>query len=613
MFEIKNSISKKIIFILFALSIQVQSVDITLSSSMTDTNSDTYSIVSNVVTLKSETEYTLSGTCSECQIVVNKEITTTITLDSISIDNSKTGPFVIKKNSVVNLVLNGESTIIDKETDETLDDYEGAGIKFKSGSSLTISGSGTLNVNGNIKNGIKGASTSILIINGGTFIINAVNNALAADGSVTINDGKITITTSEGDGIKSDPDYGDTESEGAITINGGTFTINSYSDGLQAKNILTINGGTFNIKTYKNGASSTDFNGDEESAKGIKCSNNETSEISLTINGGSFNLDTADDSIHSDGNVTITGGTFTINSGDDGIHADQYLNLGTKDASNDLINVKIEKSYEGLEGAYVYIYSGTYTVYASDDGINSAGDTDTDCAPGNNGNQPGGNGGNPGNNQGGPGGRNFGRNLRRRRLAECNSFHMYIYGGEIFINAGADGLDANGNIEISGGNITVWGAESRSDGDPIDLDGTLTITGGTLLAGGNQAMTQLDRIAKNSQKYISSSYSYTTNNVVYINDGSNIIRSITIPKTIPYLYYTSPSVTSSYKFTTSVSGNSNNENNPSSTNPTISDSTTPTNSNSSSSDDDDDNNFIPVNFGNYLSINLILLLLSLFY
>ena len=545
---------------------------------MTDTTADTYSIASNVVTLNSETEYKLSGTCSECQIVVNKEITTTITLDSISIDNSKTGPFVIKKNSVVNLVLNGESTIIDKETDETLDDYEGAGIKFKSGSSLTISGSGTLNVNGNIKNGIKGASTSILIINGGTFIINAVNNALAADGSVTINDGKITITTSEGDGIKSDPDYGDTESEGAITINGGTFTINSYSDGLQAKNILTINGGTFNIKTYKNGASSTDFNGDEESAKGIKCSNNETSEISLTINGGSFNLDTADDSIHSDGNVTITGGTFTINSGDDGIHADQYLNLGTKDASNDLINVKIEKSYEGLEGAYVYIYSGTYTVYASDDGINSAGDTDTDCAPGNNGNQPGGNGGNPGNNQGGPGGRNFGRNLRRRRLAECNSFHMYIYGGEIFINAGADGLDANGNIEISGGNITVWGAESRSDGDPIDLDGTLTITGGTLLAGGNQAMTQLDRIAKNSQKYISSSSSYTTNNVVYINDGSNIIRSITIPKTIPYLYYTSPSVTSSYKFTTSVSGNSNNENNPSSTNPTISDSTIPTRS-----------------------------------
>ena len=575
MIERKNPISQKILFIFIALLIQVQSVDITLSSTMSDTSAETYSIASNVLTLNSQTEYKLSGTCSECQIVVEKGITTTITLDSITIDNSKTGPFVIKKNSVVNLVLNGESTITDKETDETSDDYEGAGIKFKSGSSLTISGSGTLNVNGNIKNGIKGASASTLTINGGTLKINAVNNALAADGSVTINDGTITITTSEGDGIKSDPDYGDTDSEGTITINGGTFTINSYNDGLQAKNKLTINGGVFNIKTYKNGASSTDFNKDEESAKGIKCSNNETSEISLTINGGTFDLNTADDSIHSDGNVTITGGTFTINSGDDGIHADQYLNLGTKDASNNLINVNIEKSNEGLEGAYVYIYSGTYTVYASDDGINSAGDTDTECQPGGNGNQPGGQGGNPGR----PGGRNFVRNLRGRQLAECNSFHMYIYGGEIFINAGADGLDANGDIEISGGNITVWGAPSGSDGDPIDLDGTLTITGGTLLAGGNQGMTQLDRTAKNSQQYISSSSSYTTNNVVYINDGSNIIRSITIPKNIPYLYYTSPSVTSSYKFT------------------------------SSSSNSDDDNNFVRVNNANSLSTNIILLLL----
>ena len=427
---------------------------------------------------------------------------------------------------------------------------------------------------------MKGASASTLTINGGTFVINAVNNALAADGSVTINDGTITITTSEGDGIKADPDYGDTDSAGTITINGGTFNINSYSDGLQAKNKLTINGGTFNIKTYKNGASSTGFNGDKESAKGIKCSNNETSEISLIITGGTFVLDTADDSIHSDGNVTITGGTFTINSGDDGIHADQYLNLGTNGANNNLINVKIEKSNEGLEGAYVYIYSGTYTVYASDDGVNSAGDTDTECQYGGNGPHGGGPGGNPGR----PGGRNFVRNLRGRRLAECNSFHMYIYGGEIFINAGADGLDANGNIEISGGNITVWGAARGSDGDPIDMDGTLTITGGTLLAGGNQGMTQLDRVAKNSQQYISSSSSYSTNNIVYISDGSNTIRRITIPKTVPYLYYTSPSVTSSYKFTTSASSNS----------------------------DTDDNNFVRVSKGNFLSINIIMLLLLLF-
>lgn len=58
---------------------------------------------------------------------------------------------------------------------------------------------------------------------------------------------------------------------------------------------------------------------------------------------------------------------------------------------------------------------------------------------------------------------------------------MYIYGGEIYINAESDGLDANGNIIISGGNITVWGAKSGADGDPIDLEGSLTINGGLYL------------------------------------------------------------------------------------------------------------------------------------
>jgi hypothetical protein len=46
------------------------------------------------------------------------------------------------------------------------------------------------------------------------------------------------------------------------------------------------------------------------------------------------------------------------------------------------------------------------------------------------------------------------------------------------------------------------------------MDGTLTISGGTLLAGGNQRMTQIDRQASNSQKYISSNSSYTSNQVV---------------------------------------------------------------------------------------------------
>ena len=150
--------------------------------------------------------------------------------------------------------------------------------------------------------------------------------------------------------------------------------INSYNDGIQAKAKLIINGGTYNIKTFKDG-SSANFNKDLYSAKGIKVSTNETSNISLLITGGTFNLNTADDSIHSDGNLTITAGTFIISSGDDAVHADQYLILGKNGDDNNLIKLNVTKSYEGLEGAQVYIYSGTYRVIASDDGINAAGDT----------------------------------------------------------------------------------------------------------------------------------------------------------------------------------------------------------------------------------------------
>ena len=542
--SITKSLISPIIFIF--LLIHIKSVDIALSSSMEDKEESTYSISSNVLNLNSNTDYKISGSCSECKIEVDKGISTSITLNSVNIDNSKTGPFVIKKGSTVNLILEGESTITDKETDESASDFEGAGIKFKSSSSLTISGDGKLNVIGNIKNGIKGASGSDLIINGGNLNIKAVNNALASDGSLTINDGTFIISTSEGDGIKSDPDYGDEDSKGIVTINGGNFNINSYSDGIQAKTKLTITGGNFNIKTYTNGASSSNFDKDNESAKGLKCSYNETADIILNITGGNFVLNTADDSIHSDGNITITGGIFEISSGDDGVHADQYLILGKENADNSLIKMNIIKSLEGIEGSYIYIYSGTYNVIASDDGINSAGDTEEECGFGPNGNNNGGRGRfwNKVNNKK--------RNLKKRKLAECFSFHIYIYGGEIFVNAEADGLDANGNIEISGGNITVWGAKSGSDGDPIDIEGTLTIKGGIIFAGGNQGMTQIDRQAKNSQQYISQSGSYSSGQTIYILNGDTTIRALTVPKNIRYMYYTSPNVVSSnYKFSTS--------------------------------------------------------------
>ena len=51
------------------------------------------------------------------------------------------------------------------------------------------------------------------------------------------------------------------------------------------------------------------------------------------------------------------------------------------------------------------------------------------------------------------------RNLRGRNFQQnnplCGSFHMYIFVGDIYVNAGADGLDSNGDIVIFWGNIEI--------------------------------------------------------------------------------------------------------------------------------------------------------------
>ena len=164
----------------------------------------------------------------------------------------------------------------------------------------------------------------------------------------------------------------------------------------------------------------------------------------------------------------------------------------------------------------------------------------------------------PGNQPGNMGPRrNLRGTIRKLQQTQCNTFHIYIYGGDIYVNAGADALDANGNINISGGNMEIWGARSGSDGDFVDLDGTMTISGATLFAGGNAGMVNPNNW-KNTQNKILGQYSVNANGIVKIVSGNNVIKSYTAPKNIGYLYYTSPNADSTYQFSIdSSSGNTN--------------------------------------------------------
>lgn len=64
-----------------------------------------------------------------------------------------------------------------------------------------------------------------------------------------------------------------------------------------------------------------------------------------------------------------------------------------------------------------------------------------------------------------------------------DKFAINIAGGDLYIDAGSDGLDSNNDISITGGRVEVYGADAMMDA-AIDYDGTFTLSGGTLFGAG---------------------------------------------------------------------------------------------------------------------------------
>lgn len=168
----------------------------------------------------------------------------------------------------------------------------------------------------------------------------------------------------------------------------------------------------------------TESTTDKPSTKGLKAG------ATLTISGGTFTLDCADDGFHSNGNLTLLQGTATIITGGKAFHADADLLI-------DNGTIQVDTCFEGLEGKIVTVNSGTIDITATDDGVNAVSDD-----------------------------------------AAKEEMCIVITGGELTIDAGGDGLDSNGNLEISGGTILIASATQGADA-PLDYDGSATITGDT--------------------------------------------------------------------------------------------------------------------------------------
>ena len=463
------------------------------------------------VTISQAGTYILSGTANNGRIIVaaDKKAEVKLIFNGLDITCSDNAPLLVSKAKKVYIVLeDGTENVLTDSASYSLgeDDSNTDGAIF-SKADLTINGGGTLTVNANYKHGI--VSKDDLVITDSNINVTSASMAMEGKDSVKISGGIFNISAGT-NGIKSTNT--EASDKGFISVTGGTFTVVANNDAFEAETVLSIEGGSFDITTGggsanasmksdgtpnsdwqnnmgnggggPNGMGRPDDNGNgmggdppamptaDDTGLTIETTANTTTDSDSTdtsdststsakalkagsevnISGGEFKIDSADDSVHSNGNIVITGGNISAASGDDGMHANGNLTI-----SKGIIN--ITKSYEGIEGAIVTIDGGTISVVSSDDGINCAGGSDTGSTD----------------------------RMGADQFSAQEGVELNINGGTVTIDADGDGLDSNGNFTMAGGTVYVCGPTNGGNG-ALDYNGTATVTGGTLIACGAVGM-----------------------------------------------------------------------------------------------------------------------------
>lgn len=450
------------------------------------------------LTLTGKSVYHVTGVGENVQIVVNdaaKNGNITLILDAVTMTHSEAPVILVESADKVILWVTGNCAL----TASSPDSEQGAAVYARD--TLTVTGDGSLTVT-SAQDGF--ICKDNFRQTGAALTIDAAGAGLNVNDSVRIGGGSLSITSGK-DGIhlsNSSLDSWFYLEDGDVTITAGQDGIDVSGSGDSFTGAVTLYGGSLTV--HAGAGPDAHAWGSDTSTKGLKCQGD------IYIGSAAVTISSEDDAIHSDVSVSVTDGTLTLASGDDGIHAGSVLSIsgGT---------VQVSQSYEGLEAYEISLSGGEISVYASDDGLNAAGGSDTTSQETERWDFRGGWGG------------------------SASTGVLRISGGTIYVNAEGDGLDSNGSLYVTGGLVIVEGPTGSGNGalDRGDVMGSVaSITGGTVLALGSTGMAVNFDAGTQCSALVSLSGGPGT--VISVNDGSGF--TFTASKAFACAVYSSPAL-----------------------------------------------------------------------
>ncbi|MDE5558067.1 MAG: hypothetical protein K2J32_10340, partial [Ruminococcus sp.] len=132
-----------------------------------------------------------------------------------------------------------------------------------------------------------------------------------------------------------------------------------------------------------------------------------------------------------------------------------------------------------------------------------------------------------------------------------------ISSGIVYVNAGGDGLDSNGNINIEGGTIIVDGPENGGNG-ALDSNGEIIVSGGTLVAVGMSQMAESPS-ENSTQNSVSATFDNTFEGgtlVTLLDSSGNEIISFAPAKSFDNIVISTPDIKTGTAYTFYTGGTS---------------------------------------------------------